>query len=176
MRETTIVARRRPLFAPNWFHRRMKSGPGLFSWRGILERARPTNLADKTRCVLHNCRENYARNFCPLFLTFINSRPGEKWGEQGRPWLMPHESLRPIDIRVWAINATNDNARCPFIEPPGREVITTRNTLLLRIRIRRSVQRPSTNSLSLFISPLLFFLSLFIRRSAVIYFGNEPRN
>lgn len=27
MRETTIVARRRPLFAPNWFHRRMKSGP-----------------------------------------------------------------------------------------------------------------------------------------------------
>ena len=121
MRETTIVARRRPLFAPNWFHRRMKSG--LFSWRGILERARPTNLADKTRCVLHNCRENYARNFCPLFLTFINSRPGEKWGEQGRPRLMPHESLRPIDIRVWAINATNDNARCPFIEPPVEKLL-----------------------------------------------------
>ena len=155
MRETTIVARRRPLFAPNWFHRRMKSG--LFSWRGILERARPTNLADKTRCVLHNCRENYARNFCPLFLTFINSRPGEKWGEQGRPRLMPHESLRPIDIRVWAINATNDNARCPFIEPPVEKLLR----LETRCEYGSAVPcKDRARILSLSLSPLFSSFSL----------------
>lgn len=114
--------------------------PGLFSWRGILERARATNRLTKPVVfyiiAVKITRVISAHYFWPLLI----HGGGRNGSRAGLDWC-PANYYAPL-IRVWAINPTNDNARCPFIEP--LEVITSRNTLL-RIRIWRSVQRPSTN-------------------------------